>query len=263
MTYTVGALSRLAGISPRTLRYYDRIGLLRPEAKNSSGYRVYGETQVNRLQQILFYRELDVELRMIQRILDAPSFKQAEALKGHLQALSERRDRLDALIETVKATMAAKKGETIMSDEDKFAAFKRGMIEENERKYGEEARGLYGDSAVDEANDRLSAMTREQYEQIDALSREVNEAVKAAFETGDPKGELAHRACALHKEWLMRYWSRYSPEAHAGLAQTYVDDPRIKAYYDALKPGCAQFLRDAIFAYCGKQAKRCGGAVQK
>jgi DNA-binding transcriptional MerR regulator len=250
MEYTVGRLAKLAGVSARTLRYYDRLGLLRPEAKSGAGYRVYGEAQVDRLQQILFYRELGVELRTISRILDAPSFEQAEALSGHLKALSERRERLDTLIETVEKTMAARKGEITMTDEEKFAAFKQGMIDENERKYGAEVRSLYGDEAVNEYNAKLSAMTQEQYEDTDALSKAVNDALLAAFETGDPEGELARKACALHKQWLMRYWTHYSPEAHKGIAQMYVEDARFTAYYDAIKPGCAQFLRDAIFAYC-------------
>ena len=250
MEYTVGQLAKLAGVSTRTLRYYDRIGLLRPETISNSGYRVYGQVQVDRLQQILFYRELGVELRMIGRLLDAPEFEQAAALEGHLQALTVRRDRLNALIETVKRTMAAKKGEIIMTDEEKFIAFKQGLIDDNERKYGAEARALYGDEAVDESNAKLTSMTQEKYAQAEELSREVNKAIKAAFETGDPAGELAHEACTLHKRWLMQYWKYYSPEAHKGIAQTYVDDPRFAAYYDAIGPGCARFLRDAIFAYC-------------
>ncbi len=253
MEYTVGALSKLAGVSARTLRYYDNIGLLRPETKSGAGYRVYGQTQVDRLQQILFYRELGFELSVIMRILAAPSFEQGKALKEHLEALSERRERLDALIETVKKTMAARKGEIIMTDKEKFAAFKQNMIDENERKYGSEIRARYGDKTVDESNAKLSAMTQEQYADTEALTKAVNDAIRAAAETGDPEGELAGKACALHKEWLMRYWSEYSPEAHVGVAQMYVDDPRFAAYYDAIGPGCAQFLRDAIVAYCRKR----------
>jgi DNA-binding transcriptional MerR regulator len=249
MEYTVGQLAKLAGVSTRTLRYYDHIGLLKPETIRSSGYRTYAQAQVDRLQQILFYRELDVELEMINRLLDAPDFEQARALQDHLQALTVRRDRLDALIETVKNTMAAEKGERTMTDEQKFRAFKQNLIDENERKYGAEARSLYGNEAVDASNAKLKAMTKEQLDRTEALSREVNEAIKAAFETGDPAGELAHKACELHKQWLMCYWKSYSPEAHKGVAQMYVDDPRFTAYYDAIAPGSAVFLRDAIFAY--------------
>jgi hypothetical protein len=145
--------------------------------------------------------------------------------------------------------MAAEKGERTMTDEEKFEAFKQNLIDENERKYGAEARSLYGNEAVDASNAKLKAMTKEQLDRTEALSREVNEAIKAAFETGDPAGELARKACELHKQWLMCYWKTYSPEAHKGVAQMYMDDPRFTAYYDAIAPGSAVFLRDAIFAY--------------
>lgn len=250
MEYTVGQLAKLAGVTTRALRYYDRIGLLKPEAKSGAGYRVYGEAQVDRLQQILFYRELGVELGAIARIMDAPGFAQTEALQSHLSALQARRARLSALIETVEKTIAAKKGETTMTDKEKFEAFKQGMIDENERKYGAEVRARYGDEAADESNLKLKAMTKAQYEDTEALSKAVNDALRIAFETGDPQGEKARKACELHKQWLMRYWTHYSPEAHKGVAQMYVDDQRFAAYYDAITPGCAQFLRDAIFAYC-------------
>lgn len=250
MEYTVGQLAKLAGVTTRTLRHYDRIGLLRPKAKSGAGYRVYGEKQVDRLQQILFYRELGVELGAVARIMDTPSFDQAEALQSHLNALQAQRTRLDKLIETVERTMAARKGEITMTDEEKFTAFKQGLIDENERKYGAEVRARYGDVAADESNAKLKAMTKAQYEDTEALSQAVNEALLAAFVTGDPQGGLAQKACELHKQWLMRYWTHYSPEAHKGVAQMYVDDARFAAYYDAVAPGCAQFLRDAIFAYC-------------
>lgn len=253
MEYTVGQMAKLAGVSTRTLRYYDRIGLLGPEKISDSGYRVYGQMQVDRLQQILFYREMDVELRTIKQLLDAPGFEQAKALQGHLNALTERRNRLDMLIEAVQKTMAAAKGEITMTDEEKFAAFKQNLIDENEAKYGAEVRARYGSETVDESNAKLMAMTKEQVEDSEALRLAVNEAIKAAFETGDPKGKLAMKACELHKQWLTRYWKSYSPEAHMGLAQMYVDDPRFTAYYDAIAPGCTGFLRDAISAYCGKQ----------
>ncbi len=251
MEYTVGRLAKLAGVTTRALRHYERIGLLKPE-KNASGYRLYNTVQVDRLQQILFYREMGVALEPIKRLLDAPEDAQTEALEAHLRVLSAKRQRMDALIDTVKATIAARKGESAMTDEEKFAAFKQGLVNENKRKYGEEVRARYGDAAADEANAKLLSMTQEQYESTETLSAQVNEAIKAAFAEGDPTGKLAMKACALHKEWLMRHWTQYSPEAHMGLAQMYVDDSRFTAYYDAIAPGCTQFLRDAVFAYCGR-----------
>ncbi len=251
MDYTVSALSKLAGVSTRTLRYYDEIGLLRPKNITDSGYRVYGTQQVDMLQQILFYREMGVALDEIKRIITAPAFTRLEALETHLEALQSKRRQVDAMIANVKKTIASEKGETTMTDEEKFEGLKEKLIRENEETYGGEVRSKYGDKTVDESNAKFKNMTQQQYVRMEALAEELSQTLKAAMETNDPAGELAQKACALHKEWLMCTWASYSPEAHKGLAQMYVDDERFAAYYDKIAPGCAVFLRDAIMIFCG------------
>lgn len=250
MEYTINKLAKIAGISTRTLRFYDQSGLLRPERINSSGYRIYGKEQTERLQQIMFYRELGFSLEDIKNILDAPGFDRHEALRGHLKALEQRKVQIEALIANVEKTILTEKGETIMSDEERFEGFKQRLIDENEKKYGSEIREKYGNETVDASNAKLKGMTKEQHAEMEELSAELNQTLKAAFEAGDPEGELAVKACELHKKWLMFYWNSYSKEAHMGLAQMYVDDERFTAYYDKIAPGCAVFLRDAINAYC-------------
>lgn len=252
MDYTIHKLAQMAGISSRTLRHYDSIGLLRPAGVNSSGYRMYTRREVDLLQQILFYRELGMGLTDIKGILHNPAFDHTQALSGHLQALTAERARLDALIANVRRTLEEQRGGKNMSDKEKFEGFKRGLIDENERKYGAEIRQKYGDKTVDESNTKLMGMSQAEYADTEQLTKRVNDAIKAAFETSDPKGPLAMEACALHKEWLMRYWGSYSKEAHRGLGQMYVDDERFAAYYDAIAPGCAVFLRDALEAYCAE-----------
>lgn len=250
MEYTINQLAKLAGVSTRTLRYYDQCGLLPPKAVRSNGYRIYGETEVNRLQQILFYRELGVELSEIGRILAEKDFDGLSALQSHLSALREKSARLERLIDNVQKSISAMKGETEMTDEEKFEGFKEKLISDNEQKYGKEIREKYGDEAVGRSNAKLKNMTKEQYGELEALTQELNNTLKAAFEQGDPGGELAQKACALHKKWLSFYWDHYSKEAHMGVAQMYVDDPRFTAYYDAIAPGCAVFLRDAVRIFC-------------
>ncbi|MGI6066780.1 MAG: TipAS antibiotic-recognition domain-containing protein, partial [Bacillota bacterium] len=125
------------------------------------------------------------------------------------------------------------------------------MIDENEKKDGKEIREKYGDEVVNQSNQKLKNMTQEQYAEVERLSTDVIETLKKAFTTGDPQGDLAQKAADLHRQWLSYYWNSYSKEAHAGLAQMYVDDERFKAYYDAEQPGMAEFLRDAIFVYTG------------
>lgn len=254
MEYTVQKLGRLAGVSTRTLRYYDEIGILKPARINSSGYRIYGQAEVDRLQQILFYRELGVGLDSIKKIVTAPSFDGAAALKEHRDKLLEKREQLDLLIANVEKTIALTEGRITMSDIEKFAGFKKKMIEDNEQKYGKEAREKYGSDAVDKSNAKLVKMTEEEYKEVTALEKQVKETLAEAFKTGNPSGELAQKAADLHKQWLTFYWSEYSKEAHAGLAQMYVDDERFKAHYDTEQPGTAEFLRDAILIYTGMKA---------
>ena len=251
MEYTVQKLGRLAGISTRTLRYYDEIGILKPARINSSGYRIYGQMEVDRLQQILFYRELGVSLESIKSIVIAPDFDGAKALKEHRLKLLEKRQQLDTLIANVDKTLALTEGRIIMSDKERFQGFKKEMIEENEKKYGKEVRAKYGKEKVEESNAKFMNMTQEEYDEVTKLSEQLMETLSEAFKDGDPASKIAQKAADLHKQWLTYYWTEYSKEAHAGIAQMYVNDERFTAYYDRLQPGTAAFLRDAIFIYTG------------
>jgi DNA-binding transcriptional MerR regulator len=250
--YSVGQLAKLSGVSTRTLRYYDECGLLPSRRNSDNGYRVYGQAETDRLQQILFYRELGMGLSDIMQILSAPDFEPLAALAEHLDALKSKRGQLDALIRNVEKSIKAMKGEIIMGNDEKFEGFKRDLIADNEQRFGAEARAIYGDEVVDSSNAKLSGMTKEQYAGLEQLTEELNGALLAAFEQGDPAGEAARKACGLHKDWLCTYWSDgiYSKEAHLSMAQTYVSDERFKAYYDNIAPGVAAFLHDAIVAYC-------------
>ncbi|WP_019913458.1 MerR family transcriptional regulator [Paenibacillus sp. HW567] len=251
MEYTVQKLGLLAGISTRTLRYYDEFGILKPARINSSGYRIYGQAEVDRLQQILFYRELGLSLEGIKEIITAPSFDGAHALREHHDRLLQRRQQLDTLILNVEKTLAQAEGRITMSNEEKFAGFKQKLIDDNEQKYGQEIRSKYGDEAVDRSNLKLKNMTEEQHAAVQQLEGEMFEALEQAMEEGDSASELAQKAADLHRQWLTFYWDTYSKEAHAGVAQMYVDDERFTAYYDKTRPGLARFLRDAVHVYTG------------
>lgn len=251
MEYTVQKLGRMAGVSARTLRYYDEIGILKPARINSSGYRIYGQSEVDKLQQILFYRELGVSLEGIRDIINAPSFDINGALREHREKLLLKREQIDRLIANVDKTIASKEGDIKMTDKEKFNGFKQKLVEDNEKKYGREVREKYGDEAVNRSNDKVMGMSREQYEAVTKLADEVKEMLQAAFETGDPAGELAQKAVDLHRQWLCFFWDSYTKEAHAGVAQMYVDDERFTAYYDEKQPGSAAFLRDAVLVYTG------------
>jgi len=233
------------------VRYYDEIDLLKPARTNSSGYRIYGSAEVDRLQQILFYRELDVDLDSIKKIINSPSFDEVKKLKEHREKLLENKEQLELLIMNLDKTITSKERGIIMSDQEKFQGFKKKLVEENEIKYGKEIREKYGDKAVESSNMKIKNMTQEEYSEVTELEKKLMETLKAALETGDPAGELGQKAAELHRQWISFYWDSYSKKAHAGIAEMYVADDRFKSYYDKEQPGTAEFLRDAILIYTG------------
>lgn len=252
MEYTIKNLARISGVSTRTLRYYDQIGLLCPARIAANDYRIYGQKEVDLLQQILFYRELGVSLKEIHQILNDPDFDKARALESHLSALLLRKKQIERLIDNVTKTIGSLKGECVMSDNEKFEGFKQKMIDDNEAAYGREIREKYGDDMVDDCYTKVKGMDEADWQRAQKLSAEINRTLGAAFEQGDPAGKLARKACALHKEWLCMFWKEgmYSKEAHRMLADGYVADARFTAYYDKIAPGCTKFLRDAIYSCC-------------
>lgn len=251
MEHSSNKLQKMSGVSARTLRYYDEIGLLKPARTSSSGYRIYGQNEIVLLQQILFYRELGFSLDDIKKLITAPDFDMEQAFTSHLAELNKKRERLDLLIANVTKSIAAMKGDILMSDKEKFEGFKQSLIDENERKYGAEIREKYGSKAVDKSNAKLMGMTKEQHDESVQLCLEIEETLKAAFYTGDPAGELAQKACDLHRQWLCIFNPVYNREYHKGLGEMYVADERFRANYDKLATGCTEFLRDAINIYCG------------
>lgn len=247
MEYSIRELSELAGVSARTLRYYDEIGLLKPLRINDAGYRYYGEQEAMLLQQILFYREREFDLKTIRQILYQDDFRIMNALEEHLLELEEKRRHMDLLIRTVKKTISSMKGECEMSAEEKFEAFKEKLVKENEERYGAEIREQYGDDEIQESNRIIRDMTEAEYERFQNLGTEIltrlKEGVRSAIE---PNSEEAKRIVILHKEWLGMTWREYTVKAHQAMANMYISDERFKLYYDKDVPGCAKLLEQSI-----------------
>ena len=188
MEYSIRELSEIAGISARTLRYYDKIGLLKPSCVRESGYRYYGETELELLQQILFYKERGLKLEQIAAIIQSDDFDVMAALHEHLKELELQQARLDNMITAVKKTIASMKGEIIMSNAEKFESFKTEMIKSNEEKYGDEIRRKYGDNAVEESNKRMLNMTEEEYSRMTSPGRGNPRGVKCSCESRRKSG---------------------------------------------------------------------------
>lgn len=249
MEYSIKGLAKLANISTRTLRYYDEIGLLKPLRINSSGYRIYGDKEIDILQQILFYKALELPLEKIKEIITNEEFDAKEALYTHKENILKKQEELRKLLINVEKTICSLEGGIIMSAEEKFEGFKKNMIEENEKKYGKEIREKYGEEKVKESYVKFGKLSKAEWEEVEKLGNSINETLKEAMEEGKPNSDKAKSVVEMHRKWLA-FFGEYPVQAHLGLGQMYVDDERFTAYYDnAAGKGAAVFLRDAIAAY--------------
>lgn len=232
------------------MRYYDKIGLLKPCRTNSSGYRIYGEKEVDFLQQILFYRSMDMKLEEIQHIISRPDFDISKSLIEHYQRLVSRRNQLDQLILTVEKTIAYNKGAIKMSNREKFEGFKKEKLAENEAKYGEEIREKYGKDTVEASNKKFMHMSEDDFKKMKDIESAMFKSLQEVVKTKDLQSEAAKNVFEKHKAWLTFTWSEYSPEAHIGLAEMYVADERFAKYYnDRAELEAAATLRDIIVKY--------------
>lgn len=242
--YTVKQLAILAGVSPRTLRYYDQIGLLKPSTYGENGYRYYDDHAVLRLQQILFYRELALSLHDIKMILEQPDFDVLQALYAHKVALREKGQRIEQLRQTVEKTIQHLEGKLIMSKKEIF----EGFSEEKQKAYAEEARQRWNPGLVDQSQKRWGSYSAEKKKAIMAEGSEVYEKIFANMEKGHDSQEVQDFVAQWHQH--MRYFYEPSMPVLRGLGQMYCDDPRFRANFENFGPEFPEFLRAAIAFYC-------------
>ena len=245
MRLSIGALSRLSGVSIRALHHYDRIGLLRPSEVGNAGYRYYDDEATERLWQILFYRELDFPLSDIAGILSSPSFDRTRALKEHRTLLLQKRERLDRLIDLVSNAM---KGETTME----FKPFDSSKYDETRKQYAEEAKTRWGETeAYRESAWRTAKYTDEDFARIQKQSGALFTEFAALAGT-DPADA---RVQALVGRWQALISESYyfcTDEILAGLGQMYIADERFTKNIDQFGAGTAKLMSDAIAIYCSK-----------
>lgn len=199
MEYSIREVAKMTGVSTRTLRYYDAIGLLKPLYTNDSGYRYYGEEELDRLQQILFYKERGLGLQCILEILDKEEFDTLGALYEHLFELQNQKIRIEKLILTVNKTIDSLEGRGKMSSAEKFEAFKQQQVQQNEEKYGTEIREKYGEDSVRESNAKMMKMTEEEYKKFQNAEALIKEKLQEAVRShADPSGEIGEEITELH-----------------------------------------------------------------
>ena len=246
--YTVQQLAKIAGVSVRTLHHYDHIGLLKPSSRNAARYRFYGEAELLRLQQILFFRELDCSLDDIARILDSPGFDPIDALEAHREELKKRAKRLDKLLETIDKTLRKLKGAKMeMSDQELYG----GLSKEQAEAYAEEARQRWDPKLVDETNARVKKWSKEKWARV---NKEIDEIMRQlAALMGNPVEERKVQALvARHRAYLNNFYE-VKPGMYRGLGKLYTEDPRFRAYFEKYRAGLADYLALAIEFYCDKE----------
>ena len=249
--YTVSQLAKLARLSVRALHHYDEIGLLVPSARTDAGYRLYGEADLERLQQILFFRELAFPLEEIRRILDDPAFDRREALRMQRAMLEERASHASALIAAVDRALQALEGGGPLKHEEMFDAF-------DPSRYEDEVRERWGDTeGYRESANRTKAYTKQDWQAIRAESEEISRALAAQMEAGAPAGgEAAMELAERHRLHIDRRFYPCSHAKHRGLGEMYVEDPRFRETYDRVRAGLAVYVRDAIRANAARKGAR-------
>ena len=246
MSYSVGQVSDLAGVTIRTLHHYDEIGLLSPSGRSAAGYRIYEEVDLERLRQILFYRELGFTLEEIATIVDDPRTDAIGHLRHQRGLLTQRIERLRAMVAAIDHEMEAKTMGIRLTPEERFEVF--GDFDPGE--YAEEAKQRWGGTeAYRQSQRRVATYTKEDWLRIKAEEEEVRANLAAAFMAGlAPDSEEAMAAAEAHRRHISRWFYECSYDVHRGLTDMYVSDERFRANYDALAPGLAQFIRDAAYA---------------
>ncbi len=241
--YTVKQLSSLAGITVRTLHHYDQIGLLKPTTVGENGYRYYGDEALYRLQQILFYRYLDMPLDEIKRIMGRRDFDVLAALASHRSSLEAEMRRLRLLISTIDETMSHLKGKADMNPRKLFAGF----TEEEQEQLAKEAAERWDGETVKTSNRTWKSYTADEKKRI--LSE--GNAVYSDLVAVRAKGAASKEVQAVIARWHahLRYFWSPSDEQLLGLAELYNDDPRFRANYDRFEPGLSEFMREAVKVY--------------
>jgi MerR family transcriptional regulator, thiopeptide resistance regulator len=242
--YTVRQLARLAGISVRTLHHYDQIGLLSPAKRTPSGYRLYRQPDLQRLQQILFYKELEVPLEEIRRLLDQPGFDPISTLEDHRRSLLMRRERLDQLLQTIDKTIRALKGENMeLTDEELY----EGFTQEQRERYDREVKEMYDPELVAESHRRLRKLTKAQWQAVKEEGGAVT--LKLAELSDRPIHDPeVQAAIARHHSWIENFYT-CSAEVYQGLGRLYSEHPEFRAMYEKIRPGLADYMREAMAYY--------------
>ncbi|WP_199036647.1 MerR family transcriptional regulator [Glycomyces salinus] len=245
-TWSTAEVVKLAGVTARTLRHYDAIGLLAPASVGHGGIRRYGQTELLRLQQILLLRRLGLGLETIDQILTG-GLETVDALKRHAEQLTDERERIDALAATVDDTIRQLEGGRPMAPETWF----EGLDDARRREWEAEARRRWGDAAVDAADAAIRQMSPAERAAIPAKFEQFHRRLAALDSEGAAAAdERVQAVIAEHYRFIAELWgTEPTGEAYRGLGALYCDDPAFRETYDEVAVGLAAYLREAMDHY--------------
>lgn len=248
--YTVKTVSELAGITVRTLHHYDHIGLLEPERTTDAGYRLYGTTQLERLQQILFYRELGFPLEEIRRLMSRPDFDRMQALRNHRAMLVERKARLDTLLHTIDTTIISMQGGTTMAAKELFDGFDVDAILAENEKYEDEMTKTYDAGTLEESKRKTAEYSKADWGRVLKRGQELVERMAGLLDEGVPAEDpRMQELVGEHHRYIHESFYECSEETYRGLGRLYVSDPRFAGYFEKFRQGLAQYVSTAIERY--------------
>lgn len=244
--YTVGDVAKLAHISVRTLHHYDEIGLLDASGRTDAGYRLYCDADLERLQQILLYRELGFPLDEIAEVMGSPGFLRHEALFGQKELLRRKQAHVAAMIEAVERAIDADERGTTMNKEDMFEVF--GEFDPSEHE--QEAQERWGETdSYKESAKRTARYSKDDWKRYKQESEEITTAIADLMDQGvPPHDSRAVDAVDRARLQIDQWFYPCSREMHAELGKMYVADPRFAANYEKIRPGLAQYMCDATAA---------------
>ncbi len=251
---TVGAVAHLAGVTVRTLHHYDAIGLLTPSGRSAAGYRRYSGADIERLQRILFYRELEFGLDQIKQAMANDDADALDHLRRQHVLLRNRMEHLRRLADAVTTAMEAHQMGIDLTPEERLEVF--GSFDPDQ--YEDEVRERWGDTdAYRESARRAARYTKADWARIKARGEEVNRRFADAMGAGLPAdGPEAMDAAEAHRQSIDEAYYACSYEMHRGLGEMYLADPRFTATYESLAPGLAQYVHDAILANAARHGAR-------
>jgi MerR family transcriptional regulator, thiopeptide resistance regulator len=247
----VGEVAALAGVTVRTLHHYDRIGLLSPSGRTAAGYRQYSPADLDRLHQVLLYRELGFPLEEVATLLDDPSADPEAHLRRQHALLRDRLERTTAMVAAVEKEMEARAMGISLTPEERFEVFG----EHDPAQYDAEVSQRWGETgAYAQSKRRTAAYTKDDWLQILAEGESIEARFAAALQAGVPAdSEQAMDLAEEHRQQISRNFYDCPPEMHAGLGRMYVEDERFTAHYEQRASGLARYVSDAVQANAARQ----------